>query len=89
MLPRECGAFSTRGAGRGTFEGEKREQIGSRGRLLHPRSLRSLRGVYKPAGAKKTAAATRVAAVQNKQAVQLYFVNLVCTAAAYAGEVRF
>ena len=86
MLPRECGAFSTRGAGRGTFEGEKREQIGSRGRLLHPRSLSSLRGVYKAAGAQKTTTATRAAAVQ---AGQLYFVNLVCSAAAYGGEVRF
>ena len=72
-----------------TFEGEKREQIGSRGRLFHPRSLRSLRGVYKAAEEKKTTTATRVAAVQNKQAGQLYFVNVVCSAAAYGGEVRF
>ena len=86
MLPRECGAFSTRGAGRGTFEGEKREQIGSRGRLLHPRSLRSLRGVSKVAGSKKTTTVTRAEAVQ---AGQLYVFNRVCSAAAYGGEVWF
>ena len=81
-----AGRFLRAALGEDVFEEEKREKLGSRGRLLHPRSLR---GVYKAAGAKKTTTATRVAAVQNKQAGQLYFVNLVCSAAAYVGEVRF
>ena len=43
MLPRECGEFSTRGAGRGRFEGEKREHS-PRVHTLHLLPVAVLRG---------------------------------------------
>jgi len=73
VLLRKFEAFPARGAKRGVCEEEKREQIGSRGRLLHLRHPRSLRGVYNAAGAKKTYNNKVVSTLQNKDKAQLYF----------------